>query len=432
MFQLNCSAQQYDWGKPGATSEVARLLAVGRAATPGAPAADIDPAAPYAEYWFGTHPRAPSKLASDAAGVAAGTSLTDFLQRTPSALGIAPYSPVTPLPFLLKVLSIARALSIQVHPAAPLAQRLHNHADAAVRVHYADGNHKPELALALTPFQALCGFRPADELLNNIDNTLELKQLLSEGAIEKLRSASTTMQVNAAIEAVFSAIVTTDASTITSQVHALVARLGASPTGRAVDTLAVELNAIYPGDVGVLCVYLLNVLHLTPGQALYLGAGVPHAYLSGDAVEIMASSDNVIRVGFTSKFKDVHTTLAALKYEAGVPQLVEPRVLDDVTRLFVPPHDAHVSEFMLLHSVLARERGGYALDLPAGSGAAIMLIQRGHGTAACAGGQVHTLAEGTVWLIPAGVKVSLTATGEEALVAFTAVNNVYATPAPSA
>jgi len=145
MLRLNCVAQQYDWGKTGGASAVAQLKSKGE----GVP---IDEAAPYAEYWFGTHPSGPSRVAQPGG---ADVPLQDWLLAHPAALGAPPYSATSALPYLFKVLSVAKALSVQAHPDKRLAERLH----AARPDLYKDDNHKPEMACALTPFEAMCGFR---------------------------------------------------------------------------------------------------------------------------------------------------------------------------------------------------------------------------------------------------------------------------------
>ena len=145
MLRLNCVAQQYDWGKRGGASAVAQLRSKGE----GVP---VDADAPYAEYWFGTHPSGPSRVALPDGSE---PPLQDWLLAHPAALGAAPYSATSALPYLFKVLSVAKALSVQAHPDKALAERLH----AARPDLYKDDNHKPEMACALTPFEAMCGFR---------------------------------------------------------------------------------------------------------------------------------------------------------------------------------------------------------------------------------------------------------------------------------
>lgn len=172
MQQLSCAVMSYEWGKLGAASAVASLHA---AATGEAP----DAARPYAEYWFGTHPSGPSALAHT------GEALQAHLLARPAALGVAPYAPGSALPFLLKVLSVGKALSVQAHPDAALAARLH----AARPDVYRDGNHKPEMAVALTPFDAMCSFRAPRDAAAQLARAPELLALAGAAASAALLAA---------------------------------------------------------------------------------------------------------------------------------------------------------------------------------------------------------------------------------------------------
>lgn len=114
-----------------------------------------------------------------------------------------------------------------------------------------------------------------------------------------------------------------------------------------VDNLALRLHEQYPGDIGVFNVYLLNYIILKPGEGLYMGANEPHAYISGDCFECMATSDNVVRAGLTPKFKDVNTLCSMLTYAAGTPQLLAGVIAHSdthgSTRVYAPP----VEEFQV-------------------------------------------------------------------------------------
>ena len=154
MLRLQCVSQGYDWGKLGSSSAVAQLQHRGEGVA-------IREEAPYAEYWFGTHPSGPSRVVLPAANGATADAgaqrplLQDWLLANPASLGSPPYNASSALPYLLKVLSVAKALSVQAHPDRTLAPTLH----ATRPDMYRDDNHKPEMAVALTPFEAMCGFR---------------------------------------------------------------------------------------------------------------------------------------------------------------------------------------------------------------------------------------------------------------------------------
>ena len=249
--------QRYEWGKKGEDSLVARL------AKSSAALEQIEEG-PYAELWFGSHPSGPSKLKHGA---------TVFQDQ---------------LPFLLKVLSVGKALSIQAHPDAVLAKECH----AKRPDLYKDPNHKPEMAIALTQFEALVGFRPLREIDAALNQYPVFKKLTR---VQQVKSA-------ADLKEAFGNL------------------MRAQPD--AADFEAIEcplferLKRQYPGDIGCFCAFFLNYVTLQPGQAVFLGPNEPHAYLSGDCVECMANSDNVVRAGLTPKYRDVDLLLKMLTYES--------------------------------------------------------------------------------------------------------------------
>lgn len=101
------------------------------------------------------------------------------------------------------------------------------------------------------------------------------------------------------------------------------------------------MNEQFPNDVGSLSLFFLNVIQLEPGQAIFLPAKEPHAYLSGDCIECMACSDNVVRAGLTPKFKDVETLLTMLNYvgSTGQSKIFQPQIIDEHSLLFAPSVD---------------------------------------------------------------------------------------------
>ena len=269
MLRLSCVAQSYEWGKLGLASAVARLKAKGERAA-------IDEAVPYAEYWFGTHPSGPSRLHVDGKDVL----LQDWLLAHGDALGTAPYNASSALPYLFKVLSVAKALSVQAHPDKAHAIALH----AARPDQYKDDNHKPEMACALTPFEAMCAFRPAAEIAANVRHAPELRVMLGgEAACEALVAAADAAAANgeggcppaaafkAALHAAFTAFMEQPEGVVSAHSAALAARLrtagllaeggsGSSDTqSLEPDAVAGRLLAQFPGDVGVFAPYLLNV-----------------------------------------------------------------------------------------------------------------------------------------------------------------------------
>lgn len=253
---------------------------------------------PQAELWIGAHPAAPSRLRS-------GPPLDDHIGADPdAALGpraVAAFGPR--LPFLLKILAVAEPLSLQVHPDREQAER----GFAAERTplgdptrNYKDSWPKPEILCALTDFHALCGLRDPSvsaELLAGIPGLGPVAALLSRG------------DIRAAVETLLTWPSPKDA----------VAEAGAvAPEPYA------SLAASHPGDMGVIVAMLMNEVRLAPGQALYVPPRLPHAYLSGTGVELMAGSDNVLRAGLTPKHVDVAELLSVASFEPGPPAVLDP------------------------------------------------------------------------------------------------------------
>jgi mannose-6-phosphate isomerase len=267
---------------------------------------------PAAELWIGAHPDDP------AAVVEQGMTLDALIASDPTTwLGSPVVDRFGPrLPFLLKVLAAEKPLSIQVHPTIEQAQEgfARENADGvaanAPERNYRDANHKPELLCALTPFEALCGFRPIAETLALFD-ALDLPGLIPVGELLSgpggLRAAFTALLRDAAPAGLAEAVA--DAARALPEQW-----VGAA---RAVALAAAQ----FPDDVGVVLSLLLNYVELQPGEAIYLGAGNVHAYLCGTGIEIMANSDNVLRCGLTPKHIDVDELLRITDFS----ELVDPR-----------------------------------------------------------------------------------------------------------
>ena len=264
---------------------------------------------PAAELWFGAHPDDPSNVPVH------GAALDALIAADPTAaLGPEVVEEFGPrLPFLLKILAADKALSIQVHPNRQQAEDGFAAEDAggiersAPERNYRDTNHKPELLCALTPFDALCGFRP-------VPATLEL---LEELDLPALGFVAELLRGHDPLRAAFTALLRhPDPAPL---VEAVARRVAGAEDGAL---HAVRLAAEdFPGDAGVLVALLLNPVRLAPGEAIYLGAGNVHAYLRGTGVEIMANSDNVLRCGLTTKHVDVDELLKITDFT----ELVDPR-----------------------------------------------------------------------------------------------------------
>ncbi len=316
VLALTCAVQNYDWGVVG-DSEVSSLGEANAGVA-------SDATKPHAELWMGTHPSGPSVVVGTGAGLKetiASDARAHLGERVLERFG-------PDLPFLTKVLSVAKALSIQAHPDKKLAAKLHASNPAA----YKDDNHKPEMTLAVTPFEALCGFVCHNDMAKNLTEVPELAAVAGEAAEDFLGYMPNSVGwVPAAsrrrIKGVFAAVMRAEKPEIEHAVETLQKRLSAADpaTLRDVDALALRLCEQYPKDVGVLCAYLLNYVKLEPDECIYLAANEPHAYLAGTCIECMATSDNVVRAGLTPKLRDVDVLVEMLTYASFTLVPIRPR-----------------------------------------------------------------------------------------------------------
>jgi mannose-6-phosphate isomerase len=297
MERLQCGYQAYAWGKPAATSKVAALVGMSGAADR------------FAELWVGTHPSKPSRVVRAGKPAAALSSVVS--SDTAKWLGREHTGTFgTDVPFLLKVLSIDKALSIQLHPERGHAAALHKKDPA----NYPDANHKPELVVALTPFQALCCFRPLAEIVGFLEAVPQLRALVpSYARFERVAAGALDAKVflRAVLDDLYAHAADVVAAAAAEHVRGFPADAAALSKAQAVFA---RVHGQFPGDVGLWFIYLLNIVDLQPGDGLFMAPNEPHSYLAGDCVEIMAASDNVIRAGLTPKFKDVTTMLDCLTY----------------------------------------------------------------------------------------------------------------------
>lgn len=345
MYRLQNPTRDYAWGS---VSHIPRLL--GHSVT----------GDPVAEMWIGAHPADPSVLPD-------GRSLDEAIRSAPEeVLGPEVSRRFGPrLPFLMKLLAAAEPLSLQVHPTSERARiRFEEQEAAGIPLNapersYQDRSHKPELIYALTRFEGLAGFRdPAKTAA--ILRGLGLRWL--DGVAARLEDAASPFQE---IRAVVTELLATPEPLLGHRleqvrVAALAAeqRLHASTAGRRDshrDPSAVERESLrvyaalpplierYPHDAGVLVTMLLNHVVLAAGEAMFIDAGVIHAYTSGFGVEVMASSDNVLRAGLTPKHVDVRELLEITNFTPTPPPLWLPAPVGDDAVDFRPP----VAEFQL-------------------------------------------------------------------------------------
>ncbi|MEU0390444.1 mannose-6-phosphate isomerase, class I [Streptomyces chartreusis] len=374
MDRLDNTIRPYAWGSPTAIPHLLGTEPTGE---------------PQAEMWMGAHPGAPSRTGR-------GT-LVEVIDADPEKeLGPAAVAKFGPrLPFLLKILAAGAPLSLQVHP--DLEQAKEGYADEERRGipvdvphrNYKDANHKPELICALTEFDGLCGFR----------DPLAAAGLLDDLGIDSLKPYVDLLHAHpedAALREVLTAILTADPeemSRTVAEAATACTRLGGAYAPYA------DIAHHYPGDPGVIAAMLLNHVRLQPGEALYLGAGVPHAYLNGLGVEIMANSDNVLRCGLTPKHVDVPELLRIVRFRPSDPGVLRPEAAPDGEELY----DTPIDEFRLSRYVLPEAGAAHDLTRPTSQ---ILLCTAG----AVRAGE-HDLNAGESVFVPAGEKADVSGTG---------------------
>ncbi|WP_024943867.1 mannose-6-phosphate isomerase, class I [Aeromonas hydrophila] len=263
---------------------------------------------PQAELWMGAHPNGCSEVML--AGQA--QKLSTLIESAPAAvLGEATQTRFGSLPFLFKVLCAEKALSIQVHPSKAQAEAGFAKEEAAgispkaANRNYKDPNHKPELVFALTPYQAMNGFRA-------IPAILALFERVKLPALAELVATLAANQNEAGLQHFFHQLLVLERARKEEALAGLLA-FAAKHQDEETFALITSLAAQYPGDVGLFSPLLLNVVTLQPGQAMFLDACTPHAYVRGTGLEIMANSDNVLRAGLTPKYIDVAELLACTR-----------------------------------------------------------------------------------------------------------------------
>ncbi|MFJ7257545.1 mannose-6-phosphate isomerase, class I [Streptomyces sp. NPDC098085] len=384
MDRLSNTVRPYAWGSTTAIPELLGIAPTGE---------------PQAEMWMGAHPGAPSRLtrANGAGETRPEQPLTEVIAADPEReLGRATVEKFGPrLPFLLKLLAAGAPLSLQVHPDLAQAGRGYEDEerrsvpiDAPHRT-YKDANHKPELICALTPFAGLCGFRRPTE-------AAEAMAALGVDALKPYVDLLGAHPEEAALREVLTAILGADRAEMAETVNLAAAaaeRLGGAHAPYA------RIAHHFPGDPGVIAAMLLNYVELQPGEALFLGAGVPHAYLDGLGVEIMANSDNVLRCGLTPKHIDVPELLRIVRFEATDPGVLRPEASPSGEELYETP----VDEFRLSRFDLSP--GAAPVDLTRDT-PQILLCTAGTPKAGSLG-----LTPGDSVFVPAGERVEASGTG---------------------
>jgi mannose-6-phosphate isomerase len=267
---------------------------------------------------MGAHPSAPSTISIEGSRI----GLDELVRRDPlAALGPEAADKLgSSLPFLFKVLSAGTPLSIQAHPSKKKAQLGFEREDLegipvdAPERNYRDANHKPEMAVALTRFELVCGFRPVPEIIENMSLVAPGQ---FERALERLGRAPSRVELSVFFYGLISADERAQARLLAAASQGIVSALdsGKVPAGReGAFRWALKIQDIFPGDVGAILPLVLNHIVLEPGEATFIAPGELHAHLSGTCLEIMANSDNVIRGALTKKFVDLPELVSVLSF----------------------------------------------------------------------------------------------------------------------
>ncbi|XP_028409346.1 mannose-6-phosphate isomerase-like [Dendronephthya gigantea] len=370
---LRCCVQTYAWGRRGSLSTVARLAQNNTEF-------QLDEETPYAEYWMGTHKKGPSVISNGNNEVQ--ITLEAWIRDQPAcALGEEVLKNFGgSLPFLFKVLSVNKGLSIQAHPTKELAAQLHREKPE----NYPDDNHKPEMAIALTDFEGLCGFRPYDEVAKYLDTMPELRTVVgieeSSLFVEACKGNKDEQVRESRFKKCFRSLMTRDTNVVKESLSALVNRMSKLNDSSYADLkeLLLRLNSQFPGDVGCFCIFFMNHIILKPGQAMFLAPNLPHAYLDGDCIECMACSDNTIRAGLTPKFRDVETLCDMLDYTAGSREDNMFKCERDPTCLFSEIYDPPVPDFAVRKILVPCEKISYTLKALNGPSIIIIIEGKGH------------------------------------------------------
>ncbi|WP_037027182.1 mannose-6-phosphate isomerase, class I [Psychromonas aquimarina] len=297
-FLMNNTIQNYAWGSTDS------MTALFDTANP--------QQEPQAEMWMGDHPNGCSKICSGEHEIL----LSDFIASDIDAV-LGRSAAFKAMPFLFKVLAAEKALSVQVHPNKQQAEtgfaleEKSGIAQDASNRNYRDANHKPELVFALTKYQAMNGFRDLQTIADDFDR-LDISSL--NEALNHFKADF----CEQGLARFFSAVLSLHSEQKDQAIEHLLHYAAQQSATRF--ELIMQLKEQYPGDIGLFSPLFLHTVTLQPGQAMFLDAGTPHAYIHGTALEIMANSDNVLRAGLTPKYIDVaelidKTRFNALKYE---------------------------------------------------------------------------------------------------------------------
>ncbi len=344
---LHNHIQHYAWGERGPEAFIPRLLKI-----------EADPDTPYAELWIGSHPIAPSSVVLGEKKIPLNRWILENPEPILGKRVVEKFGPH--LPFLLKVLSAAEALSIQVHPNKEQAERLH----ARDPEHYPDANHKPEIAIALDGLKALAGFKSFEETVAVLRELPEIAEFVADEAGEPPRETEAGKKW---VRRVYLAALRKSEENpqgLRELLQKLDNRFNRGSSGQYfLQNLYAELRKKYKDDVGLLSLFLLQLVELNPGEAIFIDAGVPHAYLRGNIIECMANSDNVVRAGLTPKYKDVAAMEEIIQPEPRPVPVQRPNPEAQKIVFETPVEEFRVTRFKLIRGQIQKIQTADAVQI---------------------------------------------------------------------
>ncbi|OGE50068.1 hypothetical protein PENARI_c018G10486 [Penicillium arizonense] len=375
VLQLLCECKHDPWGKQGKSSLAGRFW------SHMPDAGELDASETYSEMWMGTYPSVPSRIRST------GKLLSEHLKNNPDLVGQSVCDTYGPdIPFLPKVLSIAKALPLQIHPDKALAEHLHTRDPEK----FGDTNHKPEIAIALSRFELFVGFKPLDEIaelmrLKPLEQFMPAHKTFDDGALRQLCKTLLTLPPDTVSEAI-TKLQDTPMSEFGNDHH----------VPSLLDRLSKQYSKFDNGNL--VAALLMNYMILEPGEAVCVPADSIHAYLSGDIIECMARSDNVLNTGFCPRpdRDDVELFAQALTFkphnqgESLLQSKKSPIGLKGKSNEYAPPF----SEFNVLGVTLSPPETEKHRVLGSPS---VLIVTQGCGKMNVGDGTVHDIGEGNVY-----------------------------------
>ena len=347
VFKLEGKLQHYEWGGISFLSQLLQISNPGQI--------------PFAEYWMGAHQQASATLITEQDQK---IMLNQYINAFPDqTIGMPTMNRFGRLPYLLKILDVKDMLSIQVHPTKKNAEiefETENKKGVSIQEphrNYKDDNHKPELMYALSEFWLLHGFKCAKLLLATLERVPELSWLIP-------------FFTTGNYESMYRVVMEMEQQRIDELLRPLLQRIIPSYRENRLEKsnedfwaarAAITFNKGNHIDRGIFSIYFFNLVNLHPGEAIFQDAGLPHAYLEGQNIEIMANSDNVLRGGLTPKHIDVMELMKHISFVETIPSPMEGRRISDHEMVFPTP----APDFEL--SMIRLQKGNTMLTIAKGA-----------------------------------------------------------------